>query len=198
MIVVVGGGIIGLATARALLRARPGLGVTVLEKEDAVGTHQTGHSSYVLHSGVYYAPGSLKARLCVEGVKLMRAFCAEHDVPIVDCGKLVVAVRHAELDKLDELHRRATANGVPGLRMLDGDGIRELEPHTAGVRALHVPGTSVVDYRLVSERLAAEIARLGGEVRTGTTVSCSTPRAAVSGRATSSPARASTPTASRA
>lgn len=169
-VAVVGGGIIGLATARALLRARPGLGVTVLEKEQAVGTHQTGHSSYVLHSGVYYAPGSLKARLCVAGVRLMRDFCAEHGVPIVDCGKLIVATGAQELDRLDELHRRATANGVPGLELIDGAGIREREPHTAGIRALVVPGTSVVDYRLVAERLAAEIARLGGAVSTGVEV----------------------------
>jgi (S)-2-hydroxyglutarate dehydrogenase len=166
-VAVVGGGILGLATARALLLARPGLGVEVLEKEATVAAHQTGHSSNVLHSGVYYAPGSLKARLCVEGGRMMREFCADRAVPVLDCGKLVVATDRSELPRLDELHRRACANGVAGVELIDTAGIREREPHTVGVRALFIPGTAVVDYRLVAEKLAREVERLGGTVRVG-------------------------------
>jgi (S)-2-hydroxyglutarate dehydrogenase len=165
-VAIVGGGIIGLATARALLQARPGLGVAVLEKEQEVATHQTAHSSFVLHSGVYYAPGSLKARLCVEGALRMRAFCAEHGIDVLECGKVIVAVDEPDLPRLDELHRRGVANGVSGLEPIGPRALHEFEPHVRGLRALRVPGTAVVDFRRVAGALAAEVVRLGGIVRT--------------------------------
>lgn len=166
-VAVIGGGILGLATARELLVRRPDLGVVVLEKERALATHQTGRSSFVLHSGVYYAPGSLKAQLCVEGVRLMRAYCAEQGITVVECGKLIVAVDDAEVPRLEELHRRGVANGVPGLEQIGPEAIRELEPYVAGVRALRVPGTAIVDYRVVSEALARDVRSRGGEILLG-------------------------------
>lgn len=169
-VVVIGAGIVGLATARALLVRRPSLDVTVLEKEDAVARHQTGHSSCVLHSGVYYAPGSLKARLCVAGGRRLRDFCATHAIPVDECGKLILAVEPAELPRLEELHRRAVANGVQGIELMEPEAFRELEPHVAGIRALRVPGTGVVDFVRVSEVLVTEVQALGGTIRTGRAV----------------------------
>lgn len=169
-VVVVGAGIVGLATARALQRRHPRLAVAVLEKEPVVGMHQTGHSSGVLHSGLYYAPGSLKARLCVAGAAAMRAYCAEHGIPVLACGKLVVATEAAELPRLEELHRRGVANGVAGIEVLGPEEIRGREPHVAGVRALWVPGTAVVDFGAVAAALAADVAAAGGAVRTGVAV----------------------------
>jgi L-2-hydroxyglutarate oxidase LhgO len=166
-VAVVGAGIIGLATARALTRRRPGLRAVVLEKEDGIARHQTGHSSGVVHSGVYYAPGSLKARLCVEGAAALERFCDEHGIPVNRCGKVIVAVDGSELTRLEELHRRAVANGVAGAALIERDRLLELEPHVAGVRALHVPGTAVVDFGLVSAALAADLAAVGVDVLTG-------------------------------
>lgn len=164
-VAVVGGGIVGLAVARELTRRRPGERVVVLEKEDRLAAHQTGRNSGVVHAGIYYAPGSLKATLCTRGRHLMRDYCAEHDIAYDTCGKLVVAVDAAELDRLDTLERTATANGVPGLRRLDHAGIREVEPHATGLAALHSPQTAITDYGAVAEAMAAEVRAEGGEVR---------------------------------
>jgi len=163
-VVVVGAGILGLAVARELLARRPDVGVTVLEREDRVGAHQTGHNSGVVHAGIYYAPGSLKARLCVEGARELYDFCERHDVPVERCGKVIVATTAAELPGLDELERRGRRNGVPGLRRLDGADLRELEPHAEGVAALHSPATGIVDFPGVARALAAEIGAAGGTI----------------------------------
>ena len=165
VVAVVGGGIVGLAVARELTRRRPGERVVVLEKEDRLAAHQTGRNSGVVHAGIYYAPGSLKATLCTRGRHLMRDYCAEHGIAYDTCGKLVVAVDAAELDRLDVLERTATANGVPGLRRLDGSGIREVEPHATGLAALHSPQTAITDYVAVADAMAAEVRAEGGEVR---------------------------------
>ncbi|WP_454042320.1 L-2-hydroxyglutarate oxidase [Cellulosimicrobium sp. Marseille-Q8652] len=167
---VVGGGIVGLAVAREVVRRRPGTRVVVLEKEDRLGAHQTGHNSGVVHAGIYYRPGSLKALLCTRGRDLLRDYCAEHDVPYVECGKLVVAVDPSEAGRFDALERTATENGVPGLRRLDGREIAEVEPHAAGIAALHSPRTAITDYVAVCRALGAEIEAAGGDVRLATPV----------------------------
>ena len=167
-LVIIGGGIIGLSTAMEATRRFPRRRVLVLEKEDRVATHQTGHNSGVIHSGLYYKPGSLKARTCVEGAAAMVRFCREHGLPCEVCGKVVVATRAEELPALEELHRRGTANGVPGLRMIGPERLREIEPHSAGLRALHVPGTGIADFAAVAEAYAAQVTQAGGEVRAGT------------------------------
>lgn len=161
---IIGGGIVGLAIGRQLAREHPGMTVVVLEKEDRVGAHQTGHNSGVVHAGIYYRPGSLKAELCARGRQLLRDYCAEHHLPYDECGKLVVAVDAAELGRLDALERTAQENGVPGLRRLDAEGIREIEPHAAGVAALHSPATAITDFVAVAEALAEEIRERGGDV----------------------------------
>ncbi|MDO9409226.1 L-2-hydroxyglutarate oxidase [Patulibacter sp.] len=166
-LLVVGAGIVGLAVAREALRRRPGLRVAVLEREDAVAAHQTGHNSGVAHSGLYYRPGSLKARLAVEGVEALLAFCAEHGVAHERCGKVVVATRAEELPRLDELERRGRANGVPGLRRLDAAGIRRHEPHVRGLDGLWSPGTGVVDFVGVTRALAADVRARGGTLHLG-------------------------------
>jgi 2-hydroxyglutarate dehydrogenase/L-2-hydroxyglutarate oxidase len=167
---VVGAGIVGLAVARELLLRRPGAGVLVAEKEDRLAVHQSGSNSGVLHSGLYYAPGSLKATLCRAGRERMLAFAAEHGIPVRMDGKLVVATTEAELPALAELQRRGVANGLQGLRELGGEEIREIEPHVRGVRALHVPETAVIDFAEVTRTLAREVERLGGEVRLNTEI----------------------------
>ncbi|MBF6621406.1 MAG: L-2-hydroxyglutarate oxidase [Patulibacter sp.] len=163
----VGGGILGLACAHELRRRHPGLRITVLERESRLAVHQSGSNSGVIHAGVYYAPGSLKARLCRRGAELMFDYCAQHDVPIRRSGKLIVASRSDELPRLDALEQRARANAVPGLRRVDADGIAEIEPHAVGVAALHSPETGVVDFAQVCERLAAELRANGQQVLLG-------------------------------
>jgi L-2-hydroxyglutarate oxidase len=169
-VVLVGAGILGLSVARELLRRRPGLRLTVLEKEDAIAQHQTGHNSGVIHSGIYYAPGSLKAELCVEGSRLMYEFCAEKGIPTDRCGKVIVAANEAELPRLEELKRRGEANGVRGLEEIGPERLAELEPNVVGVRALHSPETGIVDFRLVARALADEVRERGGSILTGHTV----------------------------
>lgn len=166
-VVVVGGGILGMATARQLLVARPDLDVVVLEAEARLAAHQSSHNSGVLHAGVYYEPGSRRARWCVEGKRALEGWCAEHDIPVHRLGKVVVATHEGELDRLAELERRATANGVEGLRRLDVDGLAEVEPHVSGIAALHSPGTAIVDFGAVTRGLADEVRSLGGHVRVG-------------------------------
>ncbi|MGN6188032.1 MAG: L-2-hydroxyglutarate oxidase [Conexibacter sp.] len=169
-VVVVGGGILGLATARLIAREQPDADVLLLEKEPQLALHQTARNSGVVHAGIYYAPGSLKARLCRRGVALLRAFCAERGIPYEACGKLVVALAPAELPRLERLAERAQQTGVPGLRRLDAAQLREVEPHAAGVAALHSPETAVTDFRAVALALAEELRERGGVVRTGTEV----------------------------
>jgi (S)-2-hydroxyglutarate dehydrogenase len=165
---VVGGGILGLALARELSGRRPGLRITVFEREPDVGRHQTGHNSGVLHAGIYYKPGSLKAQLCVEGVRLMYEFCERHGIAHERCGKVIVATRASELAGLDELEARGRANGVPGLRRIGPEELRELEPHaTSAIAALHSPNTGIVDFGAVARALAAELRSGGADVRTG-------------------------------
>ena len=174
-VAVVGGGILGLATARALQRQRPGLTLVLLEKEAALASHQTGHNSGVLHSGVYYTPGSLKAELCRRGKDELEAFAAEHEIPHRKLGKLIVALDESELGRLADLETRAVANGVPGLRMLEGPEIQEIEPEATGLRALHVPHTGVIDYLAVADALAGEVRAAGGDVFLGREVERATP-----------------------
>jgi (S)-2-hydroxyglutarate dehydrogenase len=163
--IVVGAGIIGLAVARELLARRPRSRVLVVDREDAPGRHQTSHNSGVIHAGVYYAPGSLKARLCVDGAARMYAYCEQHAIAVNRIGKLIVALDDRELPALAEIARRANANGVAGVRHLDGAGLREVEPHAAGVAALHSPNTGIVDFGAVCARLADEVWAAGGELR---------------------------------
>jgi 2-hydroxyglutarate dehydrogenase len=159
---VVGAGIVGLAVARELLRRRPGLRLVVIDKEPRVGAHQTGHNSGVVHQGVYYAPGSLKATLCRRGADLLYALCAEHAIPVERCGKVIVATNERELKRLDELHRRGLENGVPGLRRLTAAELRQVEPHADGIAALHSPETGIVDFGAVARVLAADLAVVTG------------------------------------
>jgi L-2-hydroxyglutarate oxidase LhgO len=168
--VVVGAGIVGLAVAREFSLRHPQAAVAVVEKEDSVAAHQTGHNSGVVHGGIYYEPGSLKARLCVEGSRLMYDYCAEHGIPHERCGKLIVAVREDELPGLDALERRGIANGVPGLRRVAAAEIREIEPTATGVAALHAPNTGIVDYAEVCRALHRELTGRGVEFRFGSEV----------------------------
>ncbi len=168
--VIVGGGIVGLASALALLGRKPGASVVVLEKEPGLAAHQTGRNSGVIHSGLYYKPGSLKATMCARGRSLLERFCEEHGVPLERCGKVVVATSEEELPRLAELERRARENGLRGAQRIGSDELKEHEPHAHGVAALFVAETGIVDYREVAAAYAREIARRGGEVRTGARV----------------------------
>lgn len=169
-LVVVGGGILGLATAREWQRRFPDTAIAVLEREAELAAHQTSHNSGVVHAGIYYAPGSLKARLCTQGREALYAFCEQHDIAHEKCGKLIVALDASQLARLDELERRGRANGVPGLRRVDARGLREIEPHATGVAALHSPETGIVDFAAVARELAAQLRAGGAQILTGTTV----------------------------
>jgi L-2-hydroxyglutarate oxidase len=166
-VVIVGGGIVGLATAIRLGEARPGLRIAILEKEAELATHQSGHNSGVLHAGLYYAPGSLKARLCREGKAALEAFAEAHAIPFERCGKLVVALDETELERLAALRERAVANGVPGLEEVGEERIRELEPHAAGIRGLWSPETGIIDFRRVALAMADELRGQGVTILTG-------------------------------
>ena len=166
--VIVGGGIVGLATARTL--ALRGMRVIVLEREPALGAHQTSHNSGVIHAGIYYAPGSLKARLCVDGAAALYEYCAARGIPTERCGKVVIAVRDADLARLDELERRARANGVEGLERLGPNEIPEVEPAARGLAALLSPNTGMVDFSAVAAAYAEDVTANGGEIRTGASV----------------------------
>jgi L-2-hydroxyglutarate oxidase LhgO len=167
---IVGGGILGLAIGRELIRRFPGRAVHVFEKEDRLASHQTGHNSGVVHAGIYYKPGSLKAELCTRGRGLLREFCDDRSLPYDECGKLVVAVDEAELGRLDALEVTATENGVPGLTRVDGAGISDIEPHAAGLVALHSPATAITDYVAIAEAFAADIEAAGGTIMRSTPV----------------------------
>ncbi len=169
-VIVIGAGIVGLATARELLHRSPRTKLLVVEKEREVAAHQTGHNSGVIHSGLYYKPGSLKARLCVTGASRMVEFCRENDIPHELCGKVVVATDETELPALEELYRRGTANGVQNLRKLRREEIQEIEPFAEGIAGIHVPGTGITDFVAVSKKYAEHIAAAGGTLRTGAEV----------------------------
>jgi len=169
-VLVAGGGIVGMATAMALLGAFPGLGVIVAEKEPTLGRHQTGRNSGVIHSGIYYRPGSLKARLCREGGGRLREFCRDAGIRYEDCGKVIVAATPSEVPALHRLEERGRANGVPGVRVVGPGGLAELEPSAAGIRALHVPATGIVDYREVLGAMADRVRAAGGRVMTNAEV----------------------------
>jgi (S)-2-hydroxyglutarate dehydrogenase len=164
-VAVVGAGILGLAVAREVLLRRPGARVVVFEREGEPGRHQTARNSGVIHAGIYYAPGSLKARLCVEGARDLYAYCEDRAIAHERCGKVIVALDASELPALDELERRGQANRVPELRRLSGDELREVEPAAAGIAALHSPHTGIVDFAAVARAFAADVREAGGEVR---------------------------------
>ena len=172
---IVGGGIVGLAAAYRLGQARPATRITVLEKEPAVGRHQTGNNSGVLHCGLYYKPGSIKARMAVEGIREMVEFCREHAVPHEVCGKLVVAADETEAARLRDLQERGRQNGLEGLQWLGPEALREIEPHAAGVAALRVPQEGIVDYPAVCAALVGEIKQAGNRVVTGARVTAMRP-----------------------
>ncbi|MCB0875168.1 MAG: L-2-hydroxyglutarate oxidase [Solirubrobacterales bacterium] len=174
-ICVVGGGIVGVAAGRELQRRHPDATVTILEREHELAVHQSGHSSGVIHAGIYYAPGSLKARLCVEGARRLYEYCEERGLDARRDGKVIVATRESELSRLGELEGRGIANGVPGLRRIEPAELREIEPHANGVAALHSPATGVVDYRAVTKALAEDFVAAGGRVVTGCEVRAMTP-----------------------
>lgn len=163
-VVIVGGGIVGLATALQLLRQRPGLKLAILEKESLVGAHQTGHNSGVIHSGIYYKPGSLKAQNCIAGAKELINFCKEQEINFELCGKVIVALTPEELPRLDELERRAKANGVVGLERIGPERLKEIEPQAVCLQALYSPQTGIVDFQQVAQAYAKLIIRLGGEI----------------------------------
>ncbi|WP_407922860.1 L-2-hydroxyglutarate oxidase [Brevibacterium sandarakinum] len=167
---VIGAGIIGSAVARGLIRKYDGADVTLYEKEDHPAAHQTGHNSGVVHAGLYYEPGSLKARLCRRGVSLLLDFAREHNVAYEECGKVVVATNDPEVERLHGIHARARANEVPDVALLDRDGLVEVEPNAEGIAALHSPHTGIIDYRGLTEALVADFRRSGGRVRFSTGV----------------------------
>ena len=169
-IAIVGGGIIGLSTALQLRRKHPGCRVVVLEKEDKLAVHQSGHNSGVIHSGIYYRPGSQKARLCLSGKKSLTRFCLRHDIEFERCGKVIVATDQSELGRLEGLYARGVANGVTGLELIGPERLKEIEPNASGVAALHAPGTGIVDFKLVANRYAEVVRATGGEILTGTEV----------------------------
>jgi (S)-2-hydroxyglutarate dehydrogenase len=183
-IAIIGGGIVGLATARAILDRAPRARLVLLEKEADIAQHQTGHNSGVIHSGIYYKPGSYKARLCVEGARLMKAYCDKNGIAVDTCGQVIVATSQEELPRLKTLYERGVANGVPGVSMIDAGRLKEIEPQASALAGIHSPQTAIVDYRRVAETLArdlvasgvtiernfrvATIAREGGTLRIGT------------------------------
>jgi L-2-hydroxyglutarate oxidase LhgO len=171
---VIGAGIVGLSVARQLLLAHPSSSVLVVDKESTLAAHQTGHNSGVVHAGIYYKPGSAKSVLCRRGVKLLQSFCAEHDIEYEVCGKLIIATDSAEEAALAPLHERATVAGVPGIRIIGSDEIRDREPYAVGRAALFSPTTAIVDYRAVAAAIATEIQILGGQVNLDTRVTAIT------------------------
>jgi L-2-hydroxyglutarate oxidase LhgO len=164
-LVIIGGGIVGLATALTVGQRYPNLKLAVLEKEDRLAAHQTGHNSGVIHSGICYKPGSLKAWTCVAGARALAAFCEEHEIPYERCGKVVVATAADELPRLEELFRRGVANGVEGLEMIGPERLREFEPHAAGIKALYAPTTGIIDFPRVAQTYARLVQKQGGEIK---------------------------------
>lgn len=167
---IIGGGVIGAAVARRVLQQIPDAEVTLFEKEERVADHQTGHNSGVVHAGLYYEPGGLKAKLCRRGVHLLEEYVSDRDIPYDQCGKLVVALDEREHHRLEAIHDRATRNGVPGVRMIGPEELREIEPNAVGVAALHSPTTAIIDYRRLTDHLVQDFREAGGDVRLGTEV----------------------------
>lgn len=163
-VLVVGGGIVGLATALKILQKNPGISVSLIEKENQLARHQTGNNSGVIHSGLYYKPGSLKARNCIHGYQLLIDFCEQHDIPFELCGKIVVATDKNELPLLTNLYKRGEENGLTGLKMLNAEQLRDYEPHVTGLGGFFVPQTGIVDYRVVAEKYGEAIRQLGGDI----------------------------------
>ena len=163
-LVIIGGGIIGLATANEILRAKKNINIVVLEKSSTVASQQSGHNSGVIHSGIYYKPGSFKAEFCVEGRRTMTEFCEENEIPVWTCGKLIVATKESDLPKIDNLYERGTQNKVEGLKVVPQEEIKEIEPHVSAIKALHAPGTGIVDYIKVTEVYADQFRHSGGEI----------------------------------
>ncbi len=174
-VIIIGGGIVGLATALQLKQQRPGLSVILIEKEPAVARHQTGHNSGVIHSGLYYKPGSLKATNCIRGYRMLLDFCDAEGIAYDLCGKIVVATKSEEVSQLDMLHTRGQQNGLGGLRMMTLAELREIEPHVNGVAGMFVPQTGIIDYKQVSDKYAQKFQALGGEIRLGERVEQVTP-----------------------
>ncbi|HUX17558.1 MAG TPA: L-2-hydroxyglutarate oxidase [Acidithiobacillus sp.] len=166
---VVGGGIVGFATAMQLLQSHPGASLLILEKENSPGLHQTRHNSGVIHAGIYYEPGSLKAQLCRDGLNASKAFCRDHDLPFEECGKLIVATNDIERERIDALYARAHANGL-SLERIDGEELVRREPNISGVAALYSPGTAITDFAAICRKMAELVAEQGGEVHYGITV----------------------------
>ncbi len=169
-IIIAGGGIVGLATAYSILQQNGHLQVTVIEKEADIAQHQTGHNSGVIHSGIYYKPGSLKAINCVKGYQMLLSFCQENNIAYERCGKIIVATRKEELPTLEMLFQRGVANGLEGVKKLNQDELREYEPHVAGLAGLFVPQTGIIDFSTVARKLAEKITSQGGEILTGVRV----------------------------
>lgn len=165
-VIIIGGGIVGLGVALEITRRFPRQRLLLLEKEDGVARHQSGHNSGVIHSGIYYRPGSMKAKLCVSGAAAMVEFCREHGIPHSVCGKVIVATQEDELPRLEELHKRGQANGLTGLRLIGPEELREVEPHATGLRALVVPSTGTTDYAAVCEKYAELVKAASGTVLT--------------------------------
>lgn len=179
-VVVIGGGIVGLATALQIKQQRPQLSVVIVEKEPAVARHQTGHNSGVIHSGLYYKPGSLKATNCIRGYRMLLDFCDAEQIPYDLCGKIVVATKQEELPQLETLHQRGQQNGLSGLKKLTYTEMREIEPNVTGVAGMFVPQTGIIDYKQVSEKYAEKFQSLGGEIRLAERVEQVTPGTSLS------------------
>lgn len=166
-IIIIGGGIVGLATALRIMEQKPGLAILVVEKEAHPAQHQTGHNSGVIHSGIYYKPGSLKAINCIEGYNRLIAFCQAESIPYELCGKLIVATSQQELPVLDMIHQKGQANGLTGLRMLEKEALKEFEPHVNGIKGIRVPQTGIVDYKLVAQKMAQKLESMGATLHFG-------------------------------
>jgi len=169
-VIVIGGGIVGLATAYKLLEQKPGLKLRILEKEKSIGLHQSGHNSGVIHSGIYYKPGSMKAKNCRRGVEELLLFCDKFNVQYDLCGKVIVAVNSEEVNRLDALYKRGLENGISDVRIVDSQELKDLEPHATGIKAIHVPSTGIINYTSVVDELAKQIIKRGGEIKTKATV----------------------------
>ena len=168
--IIVGAGIVGLSVAREILNRYPGRRLIVLEKEATIASHQSGHNSGVIHSGIYYTPGSLKAQACVAGARKLMEYCDDREIPYRLCGKMIIATDEDELPRLEALHERGIANGVPGLELIDAGRLKEIEPHAAGIKAVWSPRTGIIDYRRVAQAYAGDIEEAGGEIVTSAEV----------------------------
>ena len=169
-VIIIGGGIVGLATAYKLLEQKPELKLRILEKEKSIGLHQSGHNSGVIHSGIYYKPGSVKAKNCRRGVEELLLFCDKFNVQYDLCGKVIVAVNLEEVNRLDALYKRGLENGISDVRIVDSQELKDLEPHATGIKAIHVPSTGIINYTSVVDELGKQIIKRGGEIKTKATV----------------------------